>query len=49
MASLAGTLANEAGDWREKPDDWYREAARTVEGKVPDTAAALMAAITALR
>jgi predicted ATP-dependent endonuclease of OLD family len=49
MAALARKLAEDAGDWRDKPDDWYREASRSVAGEVPSVANSMVAAIMALR
>lgn len=49
MMARARTLAAEAADWREKPEEWYRQAARESEGEVPEFAARVIAGVKALR
>jgi putative ATP-dependent endonuclease of the OLD family len=45
----AGRLAEAAGDWRAKPDDCYRQAARSPDVVVPPEFPAILEAVNALR
>lgn len=45
----ARRLAEDSGDWRQKSDDCYREAARKPELDVPDELASILEAAKALR
>jgi predicted ATP-dependent endonuclease of OLD family len=45
----AAGLAEAAGDWRSKPDDWYREAARNPEIPIPEPLVHLLDRVKGVR
>ncbi len=49
LVTRASQLAREAGDYRAKPDNWYREAARELAADRPDFVTRVIEAVRALR
>lgn len=45
MFSLSERIKDEGGEWRPKPEDCYREAARDCAGEIPESLADILAAV----